>query len=491
MAGAAAGAGLGFLARLQPVTAAEARMEPVQLRPEIEPLVRLLENTSRGKLIEEVAARVRGGLSYRDLLTALMLAGVRNIQPRPVGFKFHAVLVVNSAHQASLNSPDADRWLPIFWAVDQFKSSQARDVQEGDWTMSAVDEAAVPPAHRARAAFVEAMENWDEAAADAAAASIARHLGAQECFELFARLGARDFRDIGHKAIYVANSWRTLETMGWRHAEPVLRSLAYALLERGSGPNPAKSDLAPDRPGRRNLILAKDIPPDWLGGKPDSAATQELLGVLREADENAACDAVVKLLNRGVAVASIYDALFQAAGEMLMRAPGIVTLHAVTSTNALHYAFQHSGNDETRRMLLLQNAAFIALFRQAAIGRGMKPNGVRIDTLEPLTPKAAGAGAVEEIFADTSRNKLVAAQKTVAWLGAGGDARPFLNAARRLLFLKGTDSHDYKFASAVLEDFFHVTPAQRNRFLAASAFYLRGSGGPDTQLARRIRGALT
>jgi hypothetical protein len=34
------------------------------------------------------------------VLAALLLAGVRNIQPRPVGFKFHAVLVVNSAHLA-------------------------------------------------------------------------------------------------------------------------------------------------------------------------------------------------------------------------------------------------------------------------------------------------------------------------------------------------------------------------------------------------------
>ena len=42
------------------------------------------------------------------------------------------------------------------------------------------------------------------------------------------RYGARDFRAIGHKAIYVANSCRTLESIGWQHAEPVLRSLAYA-----------------------------------------------------------------------------------------------------------------------------------------------------------------------------------------------------------------------------------------------------------------------
>ena len=46
------------------------------------------------------------------MLTALLLACVRNIQPRPVGYKFHAVLVVDSAPLASLASPDTDRWLP-------------------------------------------------------------------------------------------------------------------------------------------------------------------------------------------------------------------------------------------------------------------------------------------------------------------------------------------------------------------------------------------
>ena len=61
-----------------------------------------------------------------------------------------------------------------------------------------------------------------------------------EAFELFARFGARDFRDIGHKAIYVANSFRTLNLIGWQNAEPVLRSLAYALL-KSEGQNPAQN----------------------------------------------------------------------------------------------------------------------------------------------------------------------------------------------------------------------------------------------------------
>src|SRR5213083_1219285 len=139
---------LGFLSQLRPVSAAEAKLEPdiVRFDPEIEPLVRFLEDTPRERLLEEVAARIRRGLSYRDVLAALLLAGVRNVQPRPhVGFKFPAVLVVNSAHLASLSSADADRWLPIFWALDYFKGAQAATRSESGWRMAPVEETKVPP----------------------------------------------------------------------------------------------------------------------------------------------------------------------------------------------------------------------------------------------------------------------------------------------------------------------------------------------------------
>src|SRR5207253_9106299 len=169
-------------ARLPRLAAAEAALagKTVQFRPEIEPLVRLLEDTPRERLLEEVAFRIRHGLTYREVLAALLLAGVRNIQPRPVGFKFHAVLVINSAHLAALSAPDSDRWLPIFWALDQFKSSQAADVREGDWALGPVDEGAVPPRHKARAAFLAAMDNWDESAADAAMVGLARTSSAHD-----------------------------------------------------------------------------------------------------------------------------------------------------------------------------------------------------------------------------------------------------------------------------------------------------------------------
>jgi hypothetical protein len=488
-AGAAFGLGdLSFLSRLPRVSAAEAKLDPniVRYHPDMEPLVRLLEDTPRARLLEEVALRIRRGLNYRELLTALLLAGVRNIRPQPVGFKFHAVLVVNSAHLASVSSPDSDRWLPIFWALDYFKSAQAEDVREGDWTMGAVDESKVPPAHKAKAAFSEAMDNWDEAAADAAATGLARTAGAHEVFEIFCRYGARDFREIGHKAIYVANSWRTLQAIGWQHAEPVLRSLALALLDRSGDGNPAKADLEADRPWRRNQGAAAKIHPDWHEGRPNAAATTELLQALRHASEDEASDKVVELLNRGVAPQSVWDGLFSAAGELLVRRPGLVSLHALTCSNAIHFAYETSANDETRRLLLLQSAAFLTMFR----GDPQRLKDVRLDELQPAEPAKDGAPGVEEIFADVSRNRMAAARKVLAYLKAHPAPEDFIKAARRLVFLKGNNSHDYKFSSAVLEDYAHLSPGWRDRFLAASVFNLRGAGDKDNELAKRTRASL-
>jgi hypothetical protein len=482
---------LGFLAHLRPVSADEAALDPkvVRFQPEIEPLVRLLEETPRERLLEEVAARVRKGAAYRDVLAALLLAGVRNVQPRPsVGHKFHAVLVVNSAHLASLASPDTDRWLPIFWALDYFKSSQAQDVREGNWTMGPVDESAVPPARKSREAFAAAMDGWDESAADAAVASLARSAGVNEVYELFFRYGARDFRSIGHKAIYVANSCRTLQCIGWQHAEPVLRSLAYALLMHEGG-NPARSDEPADRSWRHNQGRVARIKDDWTSGKPDAGAAADLLSTLRTGSDDDACEQVVELLNRGVAPQSVWDALFDAAGELLLRQPGIVSLHAVTSTNALHFTFQASGDDRTRRLLLLQNAAFLTLFREVLSGRG-KVGDARIDQLDPAATSEGGPGAVEEIFADASRDRMTAARKALAYLQAGHDPRALIDAARRLVFLKGNDAHDYKFSSAVLEDYFNASPAWRERYLASSLLLLPSSADRDNDLVRRTRAAL-
>ncbi len=496
-AGAAAALGdFAFLGALPTLARADvqAASAAVRLPADIEPLVKLVEDTDRAKLMEAVVGRIKAGTSYQDVLAALLLSGVRRIRPRPVGFEFHCVLVVNSAHLAALASSGNDRWLPLLWALDNFKRSQQikRDKGDGTWALPAVAEGRLAPPDQARRRFVEAMDGWNEDAADQAVVPLARSAGAGEVIELFWRYGMRDFRDIGHKAIYTANSWRTLQTVGWRHAEPVLRSLTYALLEYDANAgHPAKSDLEPDRPWRENQERAKKIGAGWKYGKPSEAAAADLLATLRTCSPAEASEKVVTLLNQGVAPASLWDGLFLTCGEILMRRPGIGGLHTVTATNALHYAYTASGNDETRRLAMLQAAAFLPMFRVFCEQRDPLKNDVRIDTLPRAEAAGTGPGGIAEVYAEVGKDTVKAAGKVLAMLaGKTASAADLMAAGRRLIFAKGNDSHDYKFSSAALEDYYHVSPAWRPRYLAGSLFWLKGTGAADNPLIQQVRVSL-
>src|SRR6266851_175056 len=138
---------------------AEVTADAVQFRPEIEPLVGLIETTPRDKCAEMVVEQLRRGVSYRQLLAALFLAGIRNINPRPPGFALHCVFVIHSAHLLSLEAPADARLLPLFYALDDFKISQERDARaaSGDYTMREL-RGSLPAPERAAAELAAAME---------------------------------------------------------------------------------------------------------------------------------------------------------------------------------------------------------------------------------------------------------------------------------------------------------------------------------------------
>ena len=100
---------------------ADAQVTPdvMKFRPEIEPLVALIERTPRDKCAEMAVEQLRSGVSYRQFLAALFLAGIRNINPRPPGFALHCVFVIHSAHLISLEAPADSRLLPLFYALDR------------------------------------------------------------------------------------------------------------------------------------------------------------------------------------------------------------------------------------------------------------------------------------------------------------------------------------------------------------------------------------
>jgi hypothetical protein len=482
----------GLISALSPRARGEAQVTPelVHLTPDIEPVVRLIEETPREKCVDLMVDQLQGGLPYRNFLAALFLAGVRNVSPHPVGFKFHCVLAIHSANQLSLDAVPEDRLLPLFWALDQFKKSQAENAQQGNFRMTEFS-GTLPSPGQAAGELHAAMETWDEERATRAIAAFVRSRGADEVIEALWRYGARDFRDIGHKGIFVANSWRTLQTIGWRHAEPAMRSLVMALLDvggrRGSstvsrGPRTGLDDKTAQSNAERATKALPHLPATWTGPANDRAATGDLLDAMRTATIEDACTKALEQLQSGKTQAqSTWDAVHLAAGELIMRQPGILGIHAVTSVNALHYAFRTAVNPETRLLMLLHAVAWMGQFRESMGGRG-KFGSVKITAIEPAKIDATEAKAAAETLALVGKDLPGAAARAYALAEKHPEPETYFKLARRLVFRKGNDAHRYKYAAAIFEDYGLVSPVWRPQMLATSVYYLNGSEEPDSKL---------
>ena len=495
---AASVGGLGYIGGLGMLSfpetcVAETNVDPklVQLKPAIEPLVRLIERTPRERCFEVIADQLRKGLPYRNFLAALYLAGIRNVSPQPPGFKFHCVFVVHAAHQMSLDAPVSERLYPLFWALDYFKVAQAQDAQEGDFRLAPVA-GKLPSASDASREFHLAMEAWDEERADRAIIALTRSRGAQEIIGELWRYGARDYRNIGHKAIFVANTWRTLQTIGWQHAEPALRSLVLGLLDFGASER-VNEFAYEDQCYIPNLERARGaigkLPSTWTQPRGSQDATLELYKAIRQNKVPDACTTALEHLKRGASAQVIWDAVHLMAGELMMRQPGIYGIHTVTSTNGLHYAYETCADPETRLLLLLQGVGWLGQFRDFMV---TKPQGLGTQEIVSIatTKSPTGKDTVGEILELVGKDSKGAAQRAMGLAGNDQAVQSFRREAYRLILQKATDAHDFKYATAVFEDYGRVSPTFRPHQLATAVYHLKGKSMDDSPVMTRTREVL-
>jgi hypothetical protein len=436
-------------------------------------LLKLLEDSQRERIPPELVRRIRAGLRYKDLLAALSLAAVRNVQPYPeVGFKYHSVMVLRSIHLATQHLSSADKWLPIVWAADHFKDGQAQERATGGWRLPARVAVPVGDPQAARQGLIAALDNWDRDAADAAIVKYAQAASPDEIFSVLFPYGARDLRAIGHKAIAVSNAHSLVALVGTAQAEPLLRSTVAALQNSGADPDPARHDLQPDRAWRQNQKQLREIPQSWKQGRDDPGARTELHAALYRVAAEEAGAAVVELLRWGISPEAIWQVLFDTAAELLLRQPSIVLLHAQTTANALHYAYRVCGNEQTQQLMLLQGAAFIAMFR-AMVDATQPDRG--LEALEPVPLDRPSVDPIGEIFSDLSAgHRVQAARKSLGYLQNGGDAGALIASARHHLVYNADDAHDYKFSEAVFDNYAHVSDcAWQWRFLSAGMAYFK------------------
>ncbi|MFN7923791.1 MAG: hypothetical protein U0Q16_27060 [Bryobacteraceae bacterium] len=459
----------------------------------VEPLVRMLENTPRERCAEAVVDRMRAGVTYREIMAAAFLAGVRNVNPRPPGFALHCVFVIHSAHQLSLEAPADARLLPLFYAIDNFKEAQDRDAKSktGDYTMKPLSGALTAP-DRAATELAAAFDAWDAERAERAAAALARNGSAPEAFSLLWAYGARDYRNIGHKAIFTANAKRTLDVIGWRYAEPVLRSLALGLAD--FGPTLQMNGFAyDDQSYHGNVKRVRDgfskLPSAWASAPVDPVAVKDAVSAIASLAPDEACSAVASLIAKGrLSSQAAWDAVTLSACELRMRSRGgaaFVGVHAVTAANGLRYSWQSAPDARTRYLLTLQGAGWMAQFHRWA---GRNPADLLPFSIFDLKPRE---GTADSVLADSKSKPEQASASTLGLASGPATRAQYLAAATRNAIAKADEAHFFKYLVALLEDSTAVSDRWQPQVLAATPFYAKSASDPIAPAMKRAQEALT
>jgi len=183
---------------------------------------------------------------------------------------------------------------------------------------------------------------------------------------------------------------------------------------------------------------------------------------LRVMAPRASQERIVAAFRDGLGPRTVWDALRLLGSELFLRRPGrsasqgrsaLLPVHAVTVTNAFAHAFRRAQSEQTRRLAILQAAAWLSAMR---------------DDLRNIV------GLI-----DTTTPTMVPA-----------DAARYLARLRASLFRKGQEHHQFKYAAAIAEESAAIDPRWAQRILAPAAEYLAHPSDEVTDTYRRSMEAL-
>ncbi|MCB9919112.1 MAG: hypothetical protein H6832_11980 [Planctomycetes bacterium] len=442
--------------------------------------------TARDHVPALVVEAHREGMSVRDLLGAALLAGVREVAPSPIGGPVHCMMMVASASYLIRWLDDELRLLPALFNLDRVKNSQTRDENGPRFSMRAASvDASVHEAPNAslEREFVTALRDWKLEHAEALAIELHDRLSANELFELLWPAAIRDFRVIGHKAIYASQARRALEDLGWRDGRDVVRSVLAGLLDQ----NPY--DRATSKETREILALydanaetaasleigsGANVP----GVARDPARSRALELELRTRAPEGAAAAMTAAARDGADAGTLWDALRLRSFDQVLRAPTIAGVHPVTSINALHAIATTTRDRHTARTCLLQGASWLALFEPLIEQRTpAERRALRIDTIEAGREKGNPSEPREEGQRRSRAARLV----------ADGEYERFARLSASTLARKAREDHDYKFAAAALEEIANVAPELAPSLAGAAMAFLHHEGDPDATVYDSVR----
>ena len=448
----------------------------------IEPIVRLIEETPRDRIIPLLSEMLKKKqTSYRDLIAGIYLMSIRN------NTGSHHVFMMHGVHEMASKLPAEKRMLPVWWALDCVKSRQ--DLES---VMRPIDPSKLDFAGKEEDAFDDAMQRGDRKFADLSITAIGRNKNPKAAFEKLWRWCSTED---AHGVIGIVNNYRLVSTIGWEYAEPALRHAIACSVGYGADAGLREANWARSK---EHSKLSRA----WDAGKSDRNAVAELLAQLRESKIEDVCRSVYDRLKSGEMNSAIaWDAIFLfTAEQMISYAIGGHSgrpLHTVTMANAMHFVFRTTRQNEIKLYLLLEALHRTSDEKHVVESRSLFRD-IKIDGLTPGNTSKAGSEILKDVvvalpplrYGHYFRDKALQDKAMSLMLTYGkteADHREFFETARHYISRKASlNAHDVKFPEAIFENYQHTSLEWRPYILAASVFFLHGPNTEDNPVVQQL-----
>ncbi len=453
-----------------------------------------IRETPRAKILELAIDAIGHGAGPRNLLGATFLAGVHDVQPRPVGGNLHSVMSIEAAYRlVEAAASPREAWMVALWNLDAFKETQA---EHGDpWVLPPAPKVSFNTEAEARRELIAGLETWDEPRVDRAIVGLLPYHDRDSLYEILWPYAARCMAYLGHKVVYGAMTEAVLRRIEWRHAEPTARSLVYGLVGNAfeTAPRPFRKRGPMTRAYDHAVTLVDAFPAGWpAGARAKPAESLTILRVLLAGDYRDAQRTVIEAARDCLAAETMWDAVRLGASELFLRrgsddpesGEAIRAVHAVTEVWSLAHAWRATRDERNRKLLLLQAAAWVPEMRDALVARdaismkgpGIKDLGAGVDAVPPSVDELLEAGdpALARAFLDRHPEQ----------------APVYLARLRRQVAPKGVEYHQFKYAVALEDETAPADPRWTSRLLAPAAGYMPARKTRDNQLTDRSLAAL-
>jgi hypothetical protein len=475
----ATGLGTGLAAELGlcPPLAAE---EPKALAfGDLEPLVALLQETPKDKLLPLVVDKLNTGCDLKRLTAAAALANARTFGGENY-FGFHTFMALVPAYQMANELPRAEQALPLLKVLYR----NAHYTQEAGGCKCETLKP-VSPAESATPEDVhKAVNAGDRAAAERALAAIGR-VSPEDALDA-ALLGVEDNHDV-HTIVLPWRAYAMLDLVGRDQAVTLLRQSVRQVAKQNEAMKDRQAQLEAQRKIVPGLLEKYKLPKDSRGTKAaDDAWVEKLCATIQLGSQEQAAQAVAAALAEGFAPEHIGEAISLAANALVLRqvevwqgrgntipqrthgdSPGV---HASDATNAWRNVVRVSNprNRAAGLMLAAMDAARSHSFTQSGGAKAyVKEPYPHAEQLEKVTARSPGSLLKELDGAIRENDQLRAMAVAQRYGEVGGTPRPLFDVLLKYAVSEDGRLHAEKYYRTVTEEFATTRAAFRWRQLVA------------------------